>query len=207
MDEKNHVSVVDVFSYGNYFSFPMSLIKMRIKVAEMGLIPLFRRLCRVVWRGGHFCGGVRIGWRGRQRGISKEERFFNHLTQTVHLALMLSLNGGDSSGNGKYHHVRYQLLEGGVHSSRVSYEFFKTGSYFRKLVCICKPREVVKIRRSECSCSSFPSGNVPKREIYWLGSSYVVNELLQGGLDAGNLLIACIALEFTDGTSKAFGFC
>ena len=184
----------------------MSLVKMRIEIAEIGLIPPFRHLCRVVWRGGHFCGGIRIGRWGCRRGISKEERFFNHLTKREHLALMLSLDGGDDCGNCRCHRACYQLLEGGVYSLRVSYEFFETGNCFKKLVCVCEPGGVVKTRRSICSCSCFPSSNIAEREIYWLGSSYAVDELLQDGLDAGSLLIACVMLEFADGMDKAFGF-
>ena len=85
--------------------------------------------------------------------------------------------------------------------------FFKTGNCLRKLVCVCEPGGIIKTRGSRCSCFCFSSGNVAEREIYWLGSSYAVDELLQGGLDAGSLLIACVALEFADGTGKAFGFC
>ena len=120
---------------------------------------------------------------------------------------MLSLDGDNSCDNRRCHRVCYQLLEGGVHSSSVSYKFFEMGNCLRKLVCVCELGGVVKTRGSGCSCSYFPSGNVVEREIYWLDSSYTVDKLLQGGLDAGSLLIACVALEFADGTGKAFDFC
>ena len=44
------------------------------------------------------------------------------------------------------------------------------------------------------------------RRIYWLGSSHAVDELLQGGLYARGLPMACVALELVNGTGKALGF-
>ena len=90
---------------------------------------------------------------------------------------------------------------------RVSYEFFEMGNCCRKLVCVHEPGGVVKTRGSGCCCSCFSFGNVEERGIYRLGSSYAVDELLQGGLDTRSLPIVCVALELVDGTSKAFGFC
>lgn len=47
---------------------------------------------------------------------------------------MLGQDQGDGYGNGRCHSACYQLLEGEVHSLRVSYNFLEIGYCFRKLV-------------------------------------------------------------------------
>ena len=120
---------------------------------------------------------------------------------------MLDLDSGDGCGDRKCHCARYQLLEGGVYSLRVSYDFLKTGNCFRKLVCVCEPGGVIKSRRSRCYCSCFSFGNIEERGIYWLGSSYAFDEFLQSGLDMRNFFITNVTLELVDSTGKALGFC
>ena len=120
---------------------------------------------------------------------------------------MLGLDIGDGCGDCGCHRARYRLLKAGVHDLRVSYDFLETGNCFRKLVYICELERVVKTRGSGCSCSCFSLGDAKERGIYWLGSSYAINEFLQGKIDVRSLLITCVVLELVDGTSKALGFC
>lgn len=49
-------------------------------------------------------------------------------------------------------------------------------------------------------------GNIKKRGIFRLGSSYAVDKLLQGGLDAKNLFIAYVTLKLMDDMDKALEF-
>ena len=119
---------------------------------------------------------------------------------------MLGLDGGNRCSDRRRDSARYRLLEGRVHSARVSYDFREMDNGFRKLVYVCEPARIVKTRESRRSCSCFPFGNVEARRIYRLGSSHAVDELLQGGLDARGLPIACVALELVNGTGKALGF-
>lgn len=63
------------------------------------------------------------------------------------------------------------------------------------------------MRRSGCCYSCFSFGDVEKRRIYWFDSSYVVDEILQDGIDVRILLIACVAQKLVDGTGKALSFC
>lgn len=89
---------------------------------------------------------------------------------------------------------------------RVSYDFFEAGNCFRKLTCVCKPGGVVKTRGSKYCCSCFSLEDTKKRRIYWFGSSYAIDEFLQGGIDMRSLFIAYIALEFVDDTGKVFSY-
>ena len=151
-------------------------------------------------------GSIIVGWGGGKRGHPHKQGLLNHLPQREHLAIVFGLDRGDDCDDRRYHHACYRLLEGGVHSLRVSYDFLKPGNCFRKLVCVCDPGKIVKTRRSGYYYSCFSFGDVEKRGIYWLSNSYVVNELLQGGLDARSLLIACVTLKLMDGTDKVLGF-
>ncbi len=119
---------------------------------------------------------------------------------------MLGLDSGDGCCNHRCQYTHYGLFEGGVHNLRISYDFVEMGNCSKKLVCICESKGVVKTRGSKCCFSSFFSGDVEKREIYRLSSSYAINEPLQGEIDAKSLFIACVALKFVDDTGKALGF-
>lgn len=90
---------------------------------------------------------------------------------------------------------------------RVSYDFLEAGNCFRELVYVCKPKGVVKTRESGCYYFCFSFEDAKKRGIYWFGSSYAIDEFLQGGIDVRSLFIACVALEFVDGMGKALSFC
>lgn len=116
---------------------------------------------------------------------------------------MLHLNGGNGYGNRRHYRACYQLLEGKVHSLRISYNFLKMGNCFRKLVCVCEPKRVIKVRKSRCCYSYFSFGDVKKRGIYWLDRSYAVDKLLQDGLDTRSLFIPFVVLKLVDGTSIA----
>lgn len=89
---------------------------------------------------------------------------------------------------------------------KVSYDFCETSNSFREFVCICEAGRVVKTRKYRCCCSCFFLENVEKKGIYWLDSSYAIDEFLQGKINRKNYVIACIMLELVDGTDKAFGF-
>lgn len=91
---------------------------------------------------------------------------------------MLGFDRGDGYDDCRCHSACYGLLEGGVHSLRVSYDFLETGNYFKKLVWVYELRRVVKMRGSESRCFCFSSRDVKKRWIYWLGNSHVVDEFL-----------------------------
>ena len=148
-----------------------------------------------------------VGWGGGRKGFPYKQGLFNHLLQGKHLAIVLGLDRSNGCSSRRCHCVCYWLLEERVHSLRVSYDFFKTGNCFSKLVCICDPERVVKTRGGRYCCFYFSFGDVKKRGIYWFGSSYTVNKLLQGRLNARSVFIACIMLKLVDGTGKAFGFC
>ena len=120
---------------------------------------------------------------------------------------MLGLDIGNGRSDRRCYCACYGLLERGVHDLRVSCDFLETGNCFKELVCVCEPRGVVKTREKGCCCSCFSLGDAKKRGIYWLGSSYAIDEFLEGGIDARSLTIACVALELVDGTGKALGFC
>lgn len=142
-----------------------------------------------------------------RRRFLYQQGLFDHLSQEEYLIIMLSLDKSNGCSNRKHHSACYPLLERGVHSLRVSYDFFETGNCFRKLICVCEPRRVVKTRGSRSCCSCFSFEDVKKREIYQLGSSHTVNEFLQSDFNVKNLLIAYVALKLMDDMGKALGFC
>ena len=119
---------------------------------------------------------------------------------------VLGLDIGDGCGDCRCHRAHYRLLEGGVHDLRVSCDLLETSNCFREFVCVCELGRVVKTRGSGCCCSCFSLRDAKKRGIYWLGSSYAIDKLLQSGINVRSLLIACVALELVDGIGKALGF-
>lgn len=133
--------------------------------------------------------------------------FLDHLTKREHFGLILSLDSSNGHCNRKCNRAYYKLLDEGVYDLKVSGDFLETGNYFKELVYICEPRDVVKIRRSG-SCCSYPSfRDVKKKRIFCLNNSYTFDELLKRRLNVRSLLIACIALELVDGVDKSINFC
>lgn len=80
------------------------------------------------------------------------------------------------------------------------------GNYIRNLVYVFKLGDVVKTRKSRSCCSYFSLKDIEKREVFWLGSSYAIDKVLKGQIDARNFSIAYIALELVDGVGKALDF-
>lgn len=147
-----------------------------------------------------------VKWQGDRRKLPYKQGLFDHLLQGEHLIIVLGLDRSNDCGDHRCHSACYGLLEGGVRSLRISYDFFETGNCFRKLVCICEPGRVIKTRRSGSCCSCFLSEDIKKKEIYWLSSSHAVDKFLQSGFNVRSLLIPCVALKFVDDMGKALGF-
>lgn len=120
---------------------------------------------------------------------------------------MLGLDSSNGYDNCRSHRAYYGLLKEEVYDLRVSYNFIETGNCFRELACVCELGRVIKTRGSGWCYSCFSPGDVEKRGIYQLGSSYVINKLLQDEINARSLLIAYVALELVNGMGKALNFC
>lgn len=120
---------------------------------------------------------------------------------------MLGLHIGDGGNNCRCHYVYYGLQDKKVHDLKVNCDFRETDNCFEELVCVCKPREVIEIKGSGCCYSYFSPEDAKKKGISLLGSSYAIDEFLQGGIDARSLIVACIALKLVDCTGKAFALC
>ena len=179
---------------------------MRIKIVEIGLISSFCHFYRVVWGGGNFCGGFKIGRRSRRRGIFKEERFLYHLTEKKHLAFMLSLDGGDGYGDYRRYRTSYRLLNREIYVPRACDNFFKTGNCLRKRVGVDELGAVIKTRRSGFGCSCYFFREVWRQKCCQISNSEAINQVLEGRIDARSFLMIRVVLELADSMSKAFGF-
>lgn len=147
-----------------------------------------------------------IGWGVGRWGLPYKQEFLNHLLHREYFATVLGLDRGNNCGNHRCQHTYYQLLEEGVYSLRISYNFFKTGNYFKKYIYICDLGRDVKTRGSGCCYFYFFFKDIEIKEIYSFGSSYAVDKLLHGRLDVRSLLITCIMLKLVDGIGKALDF-
>lgn len=119
---------------------------------------------------------------------------------------MIVFDSGDGCQNHGSYHTCYKLMRGEVHYIGVGCDFVKIGNCSRKLVCVYELGKIVKTGGIRYYCSSFLSSDVEKGEIYWRGSSYMIDELLQGGINARSLLIAYITLEVVDDMGKTLDF-
>lgn len=134
----------------------MCSIEIRVEIAYLCLVLFVGQYLKYsVSQKIYFKGCVSIGRRSYWKRVLKKQELLNHFIQEEHFVFVLGLDNGDGYRNCKCYYACYRLLDREVHNLKISDDFFKTSKRFRQLVCVYKPKDIVKMSKSGSRCSCF----------------------------------------------------
>lgn len=81
---------------------------------------------------------------------------------------MLGLNDGSDRSDCRCYRAFYRLLDRIIYDLKVSNDFFKANNCFVELVCVCEPRDIVKISEGGFCCFCLFLGTSKRRRFFSL---------------------------------------